>query len=217
MLTLLPPGFAAYYEAQGGRWQLRTQTGAVRSAGMQALMDAGFPVGRTPSFDQVAQTGEPSFVEAYDAEADVGPALDPEVTQGVVAHATLPLIVGGEVRGLFNVPLFESRSWTASDQAVLTTATQHLAVVVERVERSAQLVRSNTELQASNQEPEAFTWFATLARRDPAQGDLARGASPWRGHRRCGPNGDAAGRHVGPVTGGPGDAEPPDGLPATLG
>ncbi|GGK87926.1 PAS domain-containing sensor histidine kinase [Deinococcus radiotolerans] len=185
VLALLPPSFAAYYEAEGNRWRLRSQVGGAESVLLQAAMAAGFPVGATPSFDLVAHTREPSFVDVYDAGTDV----DPEVAQGVSAHATLPLIVGGNVRGLFNVPLFESRSWTASDQAVLQTMMRHLGVVIERLERSAQLMQSNAELHASNQELEAFTYsvshdlrtpvrhvsgYATLALKELARGDLTR-------------------------------------------
>ncbi len=185
VLELLPPGFAAYYEAQGGRWHLRVQTGAAGSVNLQAVMDAGFPVGGTPSFDEVARSGEPAFVGAYDAGLD----LDTGAAQGIGAHATLPLIIGGQVRGLFNVPLFEARTWSPSDEAVLITTTQHLGVAIERLERSAQLLRSNAELQMSNQELEAFTYsvshdlrtpvrhvdgFAALALKEFARGDLER-------------------------------------------
>lgn len=185
VLDLLPPGFAAYYEAHGGLWRVRVQTGTVRSPALQAAMDAGFPVGGLPSFDLVARSGEPSFVDTYDTGADV----DPEVAQGVAAHATLPLIIGGQLRGLFNVPLFESLSWTPADEAVLIATVQHLGVVVERLEHRAQLTRSNAELQTSNQELEAFTYsvshdlraplrhmagFAALALKEVRRGDAAR-------------------------------------------
>jgi len=100
MLRLLPAGFAAYYEAQGGWWRLRVQTGEARSAAMQALLDGGFPVGGTPSFDQVARTREPAFVALYDARIDV----DSEVAPDVQAHATLPLMVGGRFGGCSTFP-----------------------------------------------------------------------------------------------------------------
>lgn len=190
VLGLLPPGFAAYYEPQGGRWRLRAQTGPASSEALQTHMNAGFPLGQTASFDQVALSGQAAFVEVYDQGTDV----DPDVAQGVAAHATLPLMVGGRMRGLFNVPLFESRRWTAADQAILVTAVQHLGVAIERIERTAQLAQSNAELQEANQELEAFTYsvshdlrspvrhvegFATLARRELGQG-----------------NPDKAGRHL---------------------
>lgn len=199
VLRLLPPGFAAYYEVQEGRWQLRAQTGESGSAVLQAQMEAGFPVGQTPSFDQIAQTGRPAFVDSYDPATDI----DPEVAQSVAAHATLPLLIGGQVRGLFNVPLFDSRAWTLADQAILLTTVRHLGAVLERVERQVQLVRSNAELQAANQELEAFTYsvshdlrtpvrhvegFSALARRELTRQD------PVRAERHLDIVTDAAGR-----------------------
>jgi light-regulated signal transduction histidine kinase (bacteriophytochrome) len=72
---------------------------------------------------------------------------------------------------------------------VLLTTVRHLGAIIERTERNAQFVRSNAELQAANQELEAFTYsvshdlrtpvrhvegFSTLARRELARGDLTR-------------------------------------------
>ena len=165
VLHLLPAGFAAYYEVRGAQWRLLAQSGAALSPAMQRLLDAGFPVGATPSFDQVAQSRQPAFVGLYDARVDVQSDVAPDVQ----AHATLPLLVGGKVRGLFNVPLFESRTWTPSDEAVLITTVQHLGVAIERLERSAELLRSNAELLMANQELEAFTYSVSHDLRTPVR------------------------------------------------
>jgi signal transduction histidine kinase len=165
VLDLLPPGFAAYYEPRGGRWTLVAQARHAGSALLQAAIDAGLPLGQTPSFDHVAETREPSFVEVYASATDV----DPEVAKDVAAHATLPLLVDGQLRGLFNLPLFESRNWTAADRVLLITTVHTLGLVIERLERAREMARVNAELQSANEELEAFSYSASHDLRTPVR------------------------------------------------
>ncbi len=165
VLDLLPPGFAAYYEPRGERWTLLAQTRPAGSESLQAVIDAGLPVGETPSFDYVAETREPSFVEVYAQDTDV----DPEVVRHVAAHATLPLLVAGQLRGLFSLPMFETRSWTAADRVLLITTVHTLGLVIERLERVREMAKVNAELQSANEELEAFSYSASHDLRTPVR------------------------------------------------
>lgn len=164
-LGLLPPGFAAYYEAQDGRWRLLAQTGEAGSASLQAAIDRGFPIGHTPSFDLVAQTGEPAFVDTYIQDTDVSAGE----AKHIAAHATLPLLVGRQLRGIFNLPMFQHHRWTAADRALLMTTVQYLGLMLERAQSFEALTASNQELQASNEELEAFTYSASHDLRTPVR------------------------------------------------
>ncbi|ULH17613.1 GAF domain-containing protein (plasmid) [Deinococcus sp. KNUC1210] len=164
-LDLLPPGFAAYYEPQDERWRLCVQTGDAGSASLQAAIDDGFPIGQTPSFDVVAQTGEPAFVDTYIQDIDVSSGQ----ANHVAAHATLPLLVEGQFRGIFNLPMFQHHQWTAADRALLITTVQYLGLVLARAQSYEALAESNRELQATNNELEAFTYSASHDLRTPVR------------------------------------------------
>ncbi|BDP44251.1 hypothetical protein DAETH_42200 (plasmid) [Deinococcus aetherius] len=157
VMTLLPPGYAAFWEVRDGRWYATAQARNVGSPALQATIDAGLPAGQTPTLDIPQRTRAPYFQDVYAQGADT-PA---EVVSHVNAVATLPVMVRGEVLGIFNVPLFHERRWSAEDRAVLETTVRSLGLALERAEGVADLSRRTEELRRSNAELEQFAYIAS--------------------------------------------------------
>ncbi len=163
VLSLLPPGYAAYFENVEGKWRAQVQVGDVGHPALQEAIDAGFPVGQTPTLDHCARTFEPYFIEAYQADTDI----DPEVAGHLRAAACLPVMVGGHVIGIFNVPLFHERRWDAADKALLVTAVHSLGLTLERAQSVFTLARRTEELERSNAELAQFAYVASHDLQEP--------------------------------------------------
>ena len=142
-LSLLPPGYALYYEHGGDRWLSRAQVGDVGHPELQAFIDAGPLVGQTPSVDLPWRSQRAYYQDVYAKGSDT----PDELVQHVNAAASLPLVIGGRTVGVFIAVLFEQRTWTRTDRAVLETVIRALELALDRAEQARQAEEERVALE----------------------------------------------------------------------
>ncbi|WP_216324461.1 ATP-binding protein [Deinococcus aestuarii] len=194
VLSLLTSGYALYYEREGERWRNRVQTGEVGHPDLQAFIDAGPPVGETPSVDVPWTTRRPLYQDSYARGSDT-PA---ELVQHVSTAASLPVLRHGEVVGVLIAVLFEGRAWTGTDRVVLETVVRSLGIALERAQEVADLARRTQEVTEWRERYEVavqgsghvlYDWNAATGRivyGGPVEavtgytpGELSGGPVPW--------------------------------------
>ena len=184
-LSLLPAGYALYFEQLGGVWVLRSQVGDVRNPALQAALDAPLHNFETPTLTVPWTTQEAQYQDSYAQGSDAAAQMG-----SVQASMSAPVWVGGQPVGVFAIGLFDQRGWSAADRAMLATIIRSLGLALERAQsvsqlaqRSAELeqrsneleqsnralARSNDELTAANEELEAFSYSASHDLRTPVR------------------------------------------------
>lgn len=142
-MSLLPPGYALYYEPDGGRWTLRSQVGEIRNPALQAVIDAGLPFGQPHNLLRPWTSGQPHYQDRYDHADSLG-----DLTRDIGSTATLPLSAGGQRLGVFGVALYQARGWSPVDKAVLETTVRSLALALERAQQARQIEEERAALEA---------------------------------------------------------------------
>ncbi len=149
VLSLLPSGYASYWEPENGRWRLHAHRGDVGRPEWQAVRERGFLLGQFPSLDHPWQTRQPYYQGRYDPVQDAAP----ELTDHLISVATLPVMVRGEAAGVFGIGLFGHRQWSAADRALLETAVQSLGLVLERSAAAQQLESAKRRAAGADADP----------------------------------------------------------------
>lgn len=141
---LMPHQTAGYYELEAGCWKLRAWS-ADLMPDLLASLQLGVPQD-APAYAEAVRTGAPLFLDGWDAEAN-------QVPNAAVygAAAFIPLVVQGQVRGLFSAGAREARAWTERERATVRSVARSLGLALERSELTRRLQEQNTELSARMQ------------------------------------------------------------------
>ncbi|WP_175607422.1 bifunctional diguanylate cyclase/phosphodiesterase [Deinococcus marmoris] len=136
VLSMLPEGYAHYYELTGGRWVGRVQTGDMRSAALQALVKRGFEFERAQSLFIPWTTRQPLYQNEYVRRGEQD--NDTHLVAHFQSVASLPVLMNAQPVGIMVFVLFTPRKWSRTDKAVMETTVRSLGLTLERTEYARQ-------------------------------------------------------------------------------
>ncbi|GGR34702.1 EAL domain-containing protein [Deinococcus ruber] len=144
VLSMLPQGYAHYYELIGGRWNDRVQIGDMRNPALQARVNQGFEYEDTPSLFIPWTTRQPLYQDEYLRGRDT----DPDLVAHLHTVASLPVLVDTQPVGVLVFVLLTPRRWSRTDKAVMETTARSLGLTLERSQQARQQQEERDALEA---------------------------------------------------------------------
>jgi signal transduction histidine kinase len=151
-----PGSTSGYYVLEAGLWKLKVHSPDLDDAPeLLALITSGLALD-TPVFARAVQTGEPVFINVWDAvQGQIGQ------TEAYQSVAAFPLISGDTLQAVFAIGLKDRLTWTLGEQAIVRAVARSLTLALERGEEAQQLKVQNQELEARTRALEAVALLTT--------------------------------------------------------
>ncbi|WP_052195455.1 sensor histidine kinase [Deinococcus radiopugnans] len=160
-LTSMPGWSTGYYEWDGGLWRARHTN--VPDPVLRDALIAGVPAS-SPSLSAAVEARQAVFFDQLVAHDELVAGAE-----SYHAAAFFPYFRDGQPTAMFAIGSEQYQTWLPEDQAVFEAVGRSLGLGLERAWQAQDLEEQRSELQAANEDLEAFAYSVSHDLRTPAR------------------------------------------------